>query len=490
MFKNLDEFTRAIKNKKAVAGVHSDYQIAQLILEKELKKINFKKVFGDDFKYNEDDWQDKKNQVYALYPEEVINQFEYFNNWIIDEIKKINPKRETNKPYVFYDKNDKSKAIGFDIDLDGKIDNFYEYIIPYFTLDKLIAYNPQNTDIAKKTRNNLVENATFDDIVDGKSWTETLSKLVKKYKNPNIYWTHYFLDNAMIGQFYTQDKNKNQLDKDGKWILYNLKNYRDVFNDFSNLVLETTKKSIEDTTRNKLVTDGQELVSSIIEPKRNKADIAIMYNGDALDAYYGQDNFASLPETDNISFVRPNYSYLNIDGWIISKDTNDKQADLLLENLHDNLYKDASFNVAQLETQYLKNVLETLNEKDSSKKDFYIKNLFKDSKLESPKTLEEIDKEFFKESYSSFQDAWESFNSPFILNFHHINYTPSFKNTKDFLKKWYFLDEEKTPDKKALKIFDINDTETKEKTKFRAYQPLSLELKTKMIEYYYEITNS
>ncbi|SYV90553.1 Uncharacterised protein, partial [Metamycoplasma alkalescens] len=40
-----------------------------------------------------------------------------------------------------------------------------------------------------------------------------------------------------------------------------------------------------------------------------------MYNGDALDAYYGQDNFASLPEKNNISFVRPKDTYMNIDAW-------------------------------------------------------------------------------------------------------------------------------------------------------------------------------
>ncbi|CRH45742.1 Uncharacterised protein [Mycoplasmopsis arginini] len=54
-------------------------------------------------------------------------------------------------------------------------------------------------------------------------------------------------------------------------------------------------------------------MSSIIEPINGKADIAIMYNGDALDAYYGKDNFASLEESNNISFVRPKYSYTNID---------------------------------------------------------------------------------------------------------------------------------------------------------------------------------
>jgi len=55
------------------------------------------------------------------------------------------------------------------------------------------------------------------------------------------------------------------------------------------------------------------LVSSIIEPINGKADVSIMYNGDALDAYYGEDNFKKLGNIPHIGFKRPKNTYMNID---------------------------------------------------------------------------------------------------------------------------------------------------------------------------------
>ncbi|WP_427902716.1 hypothetical protein [Metamycoplasma alkalescens] len=484
VFKNLDEFTRAIKNKKAVAGVSSDYQIAQLILENELKKINFKKVYGIEYEDN-----NKKEVISALYTDEVNKQFAYFDNWLINEIKKINPENKKNKPYIFY--NEKKQAIGFDINNDGQIDNFYEFLIPYFTLDKMIVYNPENSQIAKKKRNNLKENQNFADIKDGKTWLETIKKLTNKYKKPRIYWTNWFLDNTMIGQFYAHDKKNDQKEND-IWKEFNKDNYKDILNDFNEFVINSTGSSIKDINRNKLVTDGQELVSSIIEPNTGKADIAIMYNGDALDAYYGQDNFASLPEKNNISFVRPKDTYMNIDAWIISKDTSDSQANLLLSVLNENLYADTNKKTKELENQYLNNVFNNLKNKQPIKETEFLKNLFDNDDINQAKNLEKIDAGFFKENYEEFQNAWDYDNLPHLMNFHQINYSPSFKNIKNFLKKWYFLDDEKNPDKKALNIFDLVESAANDQAKinFRAYQPLNLELKTKMIEYYYQITNS
>ncbi|SGA03053.1 Hypothetical lipoprotein (MG045 family) [Mycoplasmopsis arginini] len=75
VFTNLDEFTRAIKNKKAVAGVSSDYQIARLILENKLKKINFQKAFN--ITYNDNN---KKEIIMNLYTKEVKKQFDFYDN--------------------------------------------------------------------------------------------------------------------------------------------------------------------------------------------------------------------------------------------------------------------------------------------------------------------------------------------------------------------------------------------------------------------------
>ncbi|SGA03064.1 Uncharacterised protein [Mycoplasmopsis arginini] len=45
-FKEINEFTQALTQDKAIAGVGSDFQTAQLILDKKIKKINFERIFG------------------------------------------------------------------------------------------------------------------------------------------------------------------------------------------------------------------------------------------------------------------------------------------------------------------------------------------------------------------------------------------------------------------------------------------------------------
>ncbi|CRH45741.1 Uncharacterised protein [Chlamydia trachomatis] len=53
--------------------------------------------------------------------------------------------------------------------MDGEngIDSFYEFLIPYFTLDKMIVYNTENFEIFKNKRNNVVSSANFDEIKNG-----------------------------------------------------------------------------------------------------------------------------------------------------------------------------------------------------------------------------------------------------------------------------------------------------------------------------------
>ncbi|AZZ65735.1 hypothetical protein DMC14_003015 [Metamycoplasma phocicerebrale] len=488
VFTNLDEFTKAIKNKKAVAGVSSDYQIAELILENKIKKINFEKAF---------DLKDlNEEKIMNLYSRDTKEQFDYFDWWIIQKIKEKNPnnikaKLDENKdilPYIYYEKD---VPVGFEIDGKTGIDKFYQFLIPYFTLDKMVVYNTEDSEIYKSTRNNIKENVNFNDIKDGLSWEKTISMLVSKYKKPKVYWTNWFQDNLMIGQFHQKESEIPGPDLEHfKWKLVNKKNYKNLINSFSTFVEKSTGATIKNSNVNKLVTDGQELVSSIIEPKSGKADIAIMYNGDALDAYYGRDNFIQLNEKNNISFVRPKYSYKNIDAWIISKDTRDFDSDLLLDKLNKTIFSDVKLTLEAIEKLYIENVYNLLIKNDSNKKLEYDTNLFKDNLANNTKeykNLSEINDSFFKENYGCFKKAFQIENLTNIMNFNTINYTPSYKTIKEFIRKWYFLDKNKQPDEKAISIFDLN---TAKNTIFRPYQPLDLELRTKLIDWYYEKTKS
>ncbi|WP_369085793.1 hypothetical protein AB5V95_02520 [Metamycoplasma spumans] len=490
VFTNLDEFTRAINNKKAVAGVGSDYQIAQLVLDKKLRKINFEKAFNR--KFNSED------EITKLYPELVNEQFSYFDKWIIEKIKENNPQNTIQekwetinydyfKPFLYYDQS-KNNILGFEIDGKAGIDHFYQFLIPYFILDKMIVYNIDKTPDETTSRNNIKENATFDDVSKQTTWEGIIKLLTSKYKNPHIYWTNWFLDNAMIGEFYGYESNKEpSYYANNQWKDINKSNYKQIIDYFVELVKNSTGFSIKNSNVNKLVTDGQELVSSIIEPKNGKSDISIMYNGDALDAYYGEDNFEILGTKPHISFIRPKNNYMNIDAWIISRDTEDKDANKFLENMYHDVFKGSEYSYEEIEKQYINNVYELLMKNDKSKENEYKDNLFNNSDLNKTKSLHEIDNNFFAENYNFFKEAFANENMPSILNFDTINYTPGFIGINEFLEKWYFLDNNKKVDTVALEIFNPKSNKT---VKHRAYQPLDLELKTLVIDYYYQKTKS
>ncbi|AXE61003.1 hypothetical protein DA803_02830 [[Mycoplasma] phocae] len=487
-FTNLDELTRAINNKKAVAGVGSDYQIAQLIVEKKLRKINFSKVFGINFKNDE--------EVLARYPQILKNNFNIFNDWIIAEIKKKNPDNIIQEnwdkisyssfiPFIYY--NEKNEIIGFEIDGKPGIDNYFQFLIPYFILDKMIVYNIDKEKNETTDRTNVKEGVSFDDVNNQRTWFDILKTLTSKYKTPRVYWTNWFQDNAMLGQFYAYE-NGDLSQKNGElWKDLDKDNYKYIMNSFLDLVKNGTGHSIKNSNYNKLVTDGQELVSTIIEPKNGKADISIMYNGDALDAYYGEDNFERLGPNPHVSFIRPQNSYMNIDAWIVSRDTDDNELDALLETLNEILFKNAVSTQDEITQLYLEEVYSLISEKKEDSQNYITQNLFKDNEMKIAKNASEISEEFYKKYYDEFKEAFASQNLPFIENFDVINYTPAYEYTNAFLKEWYFLDENKKPNLEAIKIFNAGQDPD---TSYRTYQPIHLGLRTNIIDYYYETTKS
>lgn len=54
------------------------------------------------------------------------------------------------------------------------------------------------------------------------------------------------------------------------------------------------------------------LADHLIEPKQKRFDAAILYNGDALDAYYSDDNYKSI-KSNMIRFIRPKENFMLLD---------------------------------------------------------------------------------------------------------------------------------------------------------------------------------
>jgi spermidine/putrescine transport system substrate-binding protein len=93
-YKNNSEFNNAIDNNKAIAGISTDYMLVDLINTQKVSKINFKEAFGI---------SDPKQ----FYSEQTLKQIKFFDKYLgVD-----------------------SEVKG-DVDGDGLVDSFSEYIIP------------------------------------------------------------------------------------------------------------------------------------------------------------------------------------------------------------------------------------------------------------------------------------------------------------------------------------------------------------------------
>ncbi|AWX42496.1 Uncharacterised protein [Metamycoplasma cloacale] len=452
VFTEINEFTKAINTEKAVAGVGSDHQIAQLILENKIKKINFERIFGTN----------NKEKIYEFYSPIVREHLDKFDKWIIEEVKRNNPDNIKNGmkngiflPYLVY--NEDGIIQGAEIDGQEGVDSFYQYLVPYFIQDKVIAYNINN-----KYRPHLkdIENIQFENT----DWTTILKTLINKHNYNRTYWTNSYLDNAMIGQFYAHESGKENYIVDNKVVDITDENYKKILNYFTEFVYETTGATIKENDRNKLVTNGLELVNEIIEPASTKADIAIMYNGDSLDSYFSEDNFSKLTDTQ-IKYIRPHNNYVLLDAWIISKSTNDDESNKLLDFMKENILMGSNETEENITNHFFEHLLKNINANLSIEE--YLKP------------------ENFSKYYDTYKDSFDFL--PVIQNFDAINYTPAYLNVNNFLNKYYFKNADGTDDLIAKDIFTISNTD---QVNHQIYQPINLKLKTKIVDYYYQITKS
>lgn len=120
----------------------------------------------------------------------------------------------------------------------------------------------------------------------------------------------------------------------------NSKNFSSSIDGFIELVRDSTGKSLFDTKTNVLISDGLEVVKRLLDPSGD-LDVALVYNGDALDAYYYEDNFPQLEERGDyprIRFVRPVDNMILLDAVVISSNLTDSESNTLLENLRETVY--------------------------------------------------------------------------------------------------------------------------------------------------------
>lgn len=395
-FAELTEFNRAISSNKALAGIGSDHQAVTLIRKNKLKKINYELIFGKGV-------TSPQNYLRPV----IWKHLNSYDKYLINDIN--------GKPFA-------------------KPRHLWEYFIPYYSQSQVIAFN-------FRKNNNIIPtfkpNSTHFEIL------QTLAK--NGYKNLVI--TDSIRDNLMLGSTYLKQadgshKNEFQI-INGDLTTENYKNQVDSFLD---LIKQSTNLDPKNPNQVLFKGDGSDVLQSMIDPKTN-IQMGIMYNGDALDAYYSEDNFKDVKE-GGIRIVNPKDGLLLVDGLVINSSVSNSEADDYLTK-----FQRVFFNGYQLTKFKIQNNKQVYDEKASV---LAIEKIAKNK--------EEYDYELL----------------PILSNFDFINYTPVYRNEYDFILKNYFDDDEN-----AINIYKINPN-----IDYKSIKPISERLQTLMTSYYYTSTKS
>ncbi|MDI4567897.1 MAG: hypothetical protein E7Y34_02325, partial [Mycoplasma sp.] len=293
-----------IDQHKVLGAISSDYHIKKLIKEKKLAKIDYKKIFPNENKTIAD-----------------------FKNLYIDPIIKH-----------------KEKPI---IDIDNESHEIFDYTIPYYYQYKVIAFDirragPQLVKKLLKERNKDIINndSRIKDLIryidnDEKNWWKNFTnKDISKYLLKDIdgnkidgkyEYKQYFeileeigLKNIVIND-YTRDvlyigaskeKNQEEIAKlENKDYESNFKRW---INNFIDNISSYKKNGNIHYTEN-----GTEALTYLSDPN-SEYNVAVMYNGDAFDAFNHGDQFKNN-NGDNyfIRVIKPKNNFGIFDGLIM-----------------------------------------------------------------------------------------------------------------------------------------------------------------------------
>lgn len=404
-FGNISEFTKAIEDNRTIAGVGSDFQIARLAQKGLLQKIDYSKLFPNwdlvkVFRKPENyqnlslkekqEFIDKKRQAFE----------QIFRPEIVEHIDK----------YDQFMKQAEDPKKDLDTDNDGIKDRFWEFFIPYFTQDKVIAYiigdyekDGKRVNLRRFQKNWSPEFRSQIQEKGLKFNDQSLAgigKTLSKNGFSFFEWTEAMRDNLLIGS--------EKIGKYGEKITKD--NYKFLVDNFIKYIAEITGFDYFDLRHNVFKTSGLELVNAIIDPSLNQ-DVALLYNGDALDAHFSKDNYEELQEENTIAIIRPKNNLTLLDGWIILKNTSEELTNKVYNSLYQGVFKGEELEVDQMIAT--------------------IKSEVKFNYLENPAT-----KTFIKKSGKGFKFDYSLL--PVLANFDYINYTPTFRKSFEFFKKFYF----------------------------------------------------
>lgn len=356
-FDTISQFSNALINNKAVAGIGSDFFAFNLVKNNHIQKIDYSKLFGvPELK----DFNTLQKFMQLILKPEIWNHFN--NKYYTKALNEIS-KNKSQDQYL------------------------WEYMFPYYSQDAVLAYNIKKVNIPEKYK--LEDgSANFDLIYSDMNLTGDKNSMVNLLKMLNfigykeIIWTDAVRDNMLYGSAYTRLQNGSSTDKNYTGNV-TFDNYKNQIDSFTNLIKDGTSNDVKDNQKITFEGDGLQIVNTLLDPTRFDITSSLMYNGDAIDAYYGEDNFESVGD-GAIRVVKFKNNLLLVDGLVVAATNNDETNELIYDTLRNSWIK----NVGNIYTQY---------------KDLLAKNLISDS--DSVETQQKVLTE------SAVADYWKDFRN-------------------------------------------------------------------------------
>ncbi|WP_371246414.1 hypothetical protein ACA758_00090 [Mycoplasmopsis agassizii] len=388
-YADINDFRDQLLSQKIAAGITSSYQIFTFIELGLVRPINYDAFFnleGDAARgkafYNAD-W------ARATYTDAVFQQLSFFDQFFQEEkLKKTLEERYgTDQPL-----------------------HMWNFMVPYFTQDKILAYDYRDIDQSKLTDQ---EKANFEIDFDTRIANSTTLTAQEKangrdFKNLFTILRDFIPQDSLI-QIHDEMRDniaygsedvvaQNQENFDGK---LGLSTYQTYVNDFINNVQSGLNTTLKDTARILFNNDSSNILNSLVDQNLNTS-VGVIYNGDALDAFFAVDNDDDLRNSSGydrtpIRIVNLKSRITLTDGYIIPSYLTDQEANevarLAHQDIYDGWYAEDYNGISGLPT----GLLGTYQDNDST------------------------------EEVAMYDEDEESFSKPGFENFFFVNYTPPTK---------------------------------------------------------------
>ncbi|WLP85296.1 hypothetical protein [Mycoplasma seminis] len=377
-FDEINEFTNALVNNKAIGGIGSDFQAIDLIKKGQIKKIDFKKLFAvaepnlaplsksqvekirdeeiekinEDFKNNKISKQEMEKRIVEVN----TNAKEYFDRNILFNLNKPGNLEMVLKsiysPIVFEHLASYDEQLSY-VDKNGKQvqEHLWEYFIPYFAQDGMVAYNTNKSQGNKNeiTLEQLQANASELSKKYGVNINEfsILNQLnvLKKNGYSNFVITDAIRTNMLYGSGY--DFNGDKLKFQPYSGISTEKNYKDQILQFGNVIKQGSSFPVNDSKHITLDGDGQNIIARVLDPSYPQADSGIVYNGDMLDMYYSENNYADVKDGSTLGY-KIDKNVLLTDGVMVKADISDKYETKLYQAITSSFLQNIAFMISEM----------------------------------------------------------------------------------------------------------------------------------------------